>query len=86
MIKFSPLSEVAYLLTLTPQRLAALPDIIDIRVGRIGIGLYFYPVASWHWQWNIQKQAATMNSLTPWFTRYCFELTMPTILVEYTVF
>lgn len=83
---FSPLLECQHLLPISPARLAALPDIIDIRCGRIGIALYLYPISSWHWQWNIQKQAATMNSLTPWFARYCFEIVMPTLTIEYTVF
>ena len=85
-VKFSPLLEVCDLLPLTPERLQALPDIIDIRCGRVGIGLYFYPVSSWHCGWHIQKQLGSLNSCTPWFCRYCFELVMPTMLVEYAVF
>lgn len=85
-IKFNPLLEVTNLLPLTPQRLQKLPDIIDIRCGRIGLALYLYPISSWHCGFDIQKQLATMNSCTPWFARYCWEIKLPTMLVEYAVF
>lgn len=85
-VKFSPLLEVAHMLPLTPQRLQKLPDIIDIRCGHVGLALYLYPISNWHCGFNIQKQAATMNSLTPWFAQYCFDITLPILSIEYTVY
>ena len=85
-IRFSPLLEVSDLLRLTPERLLALPDIIDIQFGSVGIGLYFYPLSSWDCNWHIQKQPATMNSCTPWFARYCWEIVLPTLHIELALF
>jgi hypothetical protein len=83
--KFSPLLEVRDLLPLTPARLLSLPDIIDIRCGHVGIALYFYPLSSWHWSFDIQKQPVTMNSCTPWFAHYCWEIILPTLHIEYAI-
>lgn len=48
---------------LTHTRLIALPDIIDIRCGRYAFGLYLYPVASWHWQFHIEKHQITLPTM-----------------------
>lgn len=85
-VKFNPLLEVAHLLPLTPQRLAALPDIIDIRCGRIGLALYLYPVSSWHCGFNIQKQEVCFNILQPWVSRFCCDIILPTMLIECALF
>jgi len=78
-IELYPLLEIRDL-PLTPERLLALPDIIDIRCGRVGIALYLYPLSNWHWAFDIQKQP---DSCT--FARYCWEIVLPTLHIEYAI-
>lgn len=79
-IELYPLLEIRDL-PLTPAQLLAFPDIIDIKCGHIGIALYFYPLLSWHWGFNIQKQP---DSCT--FAHYCWELILPTLHIELVLF
>lgn len=70
-IEFHPLLD-GNLIPLTPQRLQALPDIIDIHCGCLNIALYFYPIASWHFGFGCLEDACT--------------IVLPTMLVECSVF
>ena len=84
-VNCSPVLEVADLLPMTHSRVVTLPDIVDIRIGDIALAFYFYPVCRWHWHWNIEKEPISMNSFTSWTTKHCFDITLPTMRIEYAV-
>ncbi len=80
-IELSPLSDPDNRL----RDILRLPDIIDIRFGRIGLCFYFYPVESWSWRFYVEKINVSYNNLLPYQCKHVFELTMPTMAVEFTI-
>ena len=62
-----------------------LPDIIDLRFGNKGLSFYFYPVVSWSWRFYTERMDMSYNNLLPWVCRYCFELHLPTITIEFAL-